>query len=92
MSQVHTDCRWGVLVCTARRVHRIVRQGLRNQDAIDHCLADDGSPPVVLAVADGHGSAKSFRSDVGRGVCREDRGRGVPESSSTACRGPNLPP
>jgi len=44
-----------------------VRQGLKNQDAIDHYVSDDGAAPVILAVADGHGSAKSFRSDIGAG-------------------------
>lgn len=56
-----------------------VRQNLPNQDAIGHSLAADGSPPVILAVADGHGSSRSFRSDVGAQfavetaveVCRE---------------------
>jgi serine/threonine protein phosphatase PrpC len=41
------------------------RSGLPNQDAIDWWPQDPGADCVVLAVADGHGSAKSFRSDVG---------------------------
>ena len=56
-----------------------VRQALPNQDAIANSVAKDGLPPVVLAVADGHGSPKSFRSDKGAQfaveaaveVCRE---------------------
>jgi hypothetical protein len=36
-----------------------------NQDAIESCVGDDDGPPVVLAVSDGHGSPKNFRSNVG---------------------------
>ena len=78
MSRVHTDCRWGVLGYSQRGASH-VRQNLPNQDAIGHSLAADGSPPLILAVADGHGSPKSFRSEVGAQfavevgveVCRE---------------------
>src|SRR5437762_3460246 len=41
-----------------------VRSGLRNQDAIKYSLSPAGDA-AVLAVADGHGSALSFRSDLG---------------------------
>ena len=41
-----------------------VRSGLENQDAIGW-LPEDGGPRVVMSVADGHGSAKSFRSATG---------------------------
>jgi serine/threonine protein phosphatase PrpC len=64
MSLVHTDCRWRVLAHSQRGASHL-RQNVPNQDAIAHSEASDGSPSVVLAVADGHGSAKSFRSDVG---------------------------
>jgi serine/threonine protein phosphatase PrpC len=41
------------------------RLGLPNQDAIGW-LPDSGSgPPLIVAIADGHGSPKHFRSDVG---------------------------
>ena len=77
MSHKNTDCRWGVLCHTEEGAsHR--RQGLCNQDAIDYYLADDGSPPVVLGVADGHGSAKSFRSALGA--------RFAVESAVAVCR------
>jgi len=56
-----------------------VRQNLPNQDAIEHWPPDGGSPSIILAVADGHGSAKSFRSNLGArfavetaiAICRE---------------------
>ncbi|MEI8374786.1 MAG: PP2C family serine/threonine-protein phosphatase [Planctomycetota bacterium] len=64
MSHVNTDCRWGV-ICHSQTGASHLRNKLPNQDAIGHYIAPDGSPPVVLAVADGHGSPKSFRSDVG---------------------------
>ena len=63
MSQAYADCCWDVLGHSQRGASH-VRQALPNQDAIAYRLAEDGSS-VVLAVADGHGSAKSFRSDVG---------------------------
>jgi serine/threonine protein phosphatase PrpC len=39
-------------------------RGVPNQDAIDWWQAD-GDLPLILAVADGHGSARSFRSQLG---------------------------
>lgn len=42
-----------------------LRSGLPNQDAI-HWVPESGAPtPLILAVSDGHGSNKCFRSDVG---------------------------
>lgn len=42
-----------------------VRSMLPNQDAIHWLPASGMGPPMILAVADGHGSPKSFRSDRG---------------------------
>jgi hypothetical protein len=42
-----------------------VRVGLPNQDAIGWTPACRNGLPLVLAVADGHGSARCFRSDAG---------------------------
>jgi len=42
-----------------------VRSGLPNQDAIAWVEDADAAGGVLLAVADGHGSAKCFRSDYG---------------------------
>ncbi len=42
-----------------------VRTGLPNQDAIRWLPESGAGLPLVLAVSDGHGSAKCFRSDVG---------------------------
>jgi serine/threonine protein phosphatase PrpC len=64
MPDGRTAYRWGVLGHSQLGASH-VRQGLPNQDAIRFYVLPDGSPPVLLAVADGHGSAKSFRSDVG---------------------------
>ncbi|CCI28816.1 conserved hypothetical protein [Microcystis aeruginosa PCC 9809] len=44
-----------------------VRSGLPNQDAIRWFPESGIGLPLILAVSDGHGSAKSFRSD--RGSC-----------------------
>jgi Protein phosphatase 2C/FHA domain len=43
-----------------------VRSGLPNQDALAWRYTEGGG--VVVAVADGHGSARSFRSDAGAGL------------------------
>ncbi len=42
-----------------------VRSGLPNQDAICWMPESGNGPPLIVAVSDGHGSPKSFRSDVG---------------------------
>jgi serine/threonine protein phosphatase PrpC len=42
-----------------------VRADLPNQDAITWRPSSRGGPPLILVVSDGHGSAKSFRSDRG---------------------------
>lgn len=42
-----------------------VRSGLPNQDAICWTPTSQLGPPLILSVSDGHGSPKSFRSDVG---------------------------
>lgn len=41
------------------------RLGLPNQDAIHWLPASGVGPPIILGVSDGHGSPKSFRSDIG---------------------------
>lgn len=41
------------------------RLNLPNQDAIHWLPASGQGPPIILGVSDGHGSPKSFRSDVG---------------------------
>jgi Protein phosphatase 2C len=41
------------------------RSGLPNQDAIAWSPETGAGPPIILAIADGHGSAKSFRSHHG---------------------------
>jgi len=57
---------WRALGATTRgSAHE--RSGLPNQDHINWYPKRPGryGPPMVVAVADGHGSAKSFRSDIG---------------------------
>lgn len=41
------------------------RKGLPNQDAVEWTDPDHPSDPVVIAIADGHGSRRAFRSDIG---------------------------
>jgi serine/threonine protein phosphatase PrpC len=55
---------WHVLGASVRGAAHI-RAGLANQDAMQVELADGCKLPAILAVSDGHGSAKCFRSDIG---------------------------
>jgi len=63
-----SDVQW---LCIGKSVQGSshLKSQLPNQDAIDWILGtlpqDHEGPPVILAVSDGHGSAKSFRSDRG---------------------------
>ncbi|MGH2350063.1 MAG: PP2C family serine/threonine-protein phosphatase, partial [Chloroflexota bacterium] len=57
-------CCWRAIGASVRGASHH-RAGLPNQDAL-RWLPDDGlGPPLVLAIADGHGSAKCFRSHIG---------------------------
>ena len=61
---------WRVAGATVRGASH-VRSGLPNQDAL-RWLPDAGQgPPVALAISDGHGSARCFRSDVGARLAAE---------------------
>jgi serine/threonine protein phosphatase PrpC len=48
-----------------------VRMGLPNQDAILWHPKSGEGPPLILAVSDGHGSAKCFRSHIGSRLATE---------------------
>jgi serine/threonine protein phosphatase PrpC len=55
---------WRAIGCSVRgAAHK--RSGLPNQDAIKRWPAGGEGTPLILAVADGHGSSKYFRSDRG---------------------------
>src|SRR5688572_29641043 len=67
MDASHAEPEWEVIGCSRRgTTHH--RTSLPNQDALQEDLFDgpDG-PTVCLAVADGHGSKRTFRSDRGAG-------------------------
>ena len=55
---------WRVISASIRGAAH-VRAGLPNQDAVRVELQDGGALPAILAVSDGHGSAKCFRSHEG---------------------------
>ena len=57
-------CEWSVIGRSVRGASHL-RTGLPNQDAIAFKIGTNGAPPVVLAVSDGHGSPKCFRSSFG---------------------------
>ena len=66
MSEKHTNIIWH---CIGNSVigSSHIRNGLPNQDALRISRPDHSefSLPLILAVSDGHGSAKSFRSHIG---------------------------
>ena len=55
--------KWAVIAASVRGAAHL-RANLPNQDAVKVMLSD-GDLPAVLAVSDGHGSAKCFRSQEG---------------------------
>jgi len=61
------DPRWRIVGKSVRGASH-VRTGLPNQDAIRWLPESGTGLPLVLAVSDGHGSAKCFRSNVGAGL------------------------
>jgi serine/threonine protein phosphatase PrpC len=64
MPPTRNDSQWDVIGHTQRGASH-ERQSTLNQDAIAFYVLPDGSPPIILAVADGHGSTKTFRSRIG---------------------------
>lgn len=56
--------RWSVIGASARGASHI-RTGIPNQDAVGWTPDGISAPPCILAVSDGHGSAKCIRSDKG---------------------------
>jgi serine/threonine protein phosphatase PrpC len=55
---------WRAIGCSVRgAAHK--RSGLPNQDAMKYWPDNGEGSPLILAVADGHGSSKYFRSDHG---------------------------
>jgi serine/threonine protein phosphatase PrpC len=66
MTETQTEYTWGAFGETTRGTAHD-RNGLPNQDALDWFPKQPWKfgPPLVMAVSDGHGSSKSFRSDTG---------------------------
>ena len=61
---------WTALSASVRGNHHEQR-GLKNQDAVRLKNPGAASDALLLAVADGHGSARSFRSDRGSVLATE---------------------
>lgn len=64
MTNNQYEPRWRVIGQSVRGASH-VRMELPNQDAIYWQPESETGPPLILAVSDGHGSAKCFRSDAG---------------------------
>jgi hypothetical protein len=62
MDQTNRSFKWGVLGASQVGASHI-RHGIPNQDCIGPTENPDGS--IILVVSDGHGSPRSFRSDIG---------------------------
>jgi serine/threonine protein phosphatase PrpC len=60
----YLNVRWRLVSETVRGASH-ERSGLPNQDAIRFIPESGFGPAVVIAVSDGHGSSKCFRSDIG---------------------------
>ena len=65
MNDHEHEAKWRVIGKSVQGVAHKRADGLPNQDAIDWLPESGTGLPLVLAVSDGHGSAKCFRSDVG---------------------------
>ena len=83
MSQLERTLRWRVMARSERGSSHI-RKGLPNQDAVNAFVLPDGSAPVILAVADGHGSEKCFRSQTGASLAVETTHQALREFLDTA--------
>src|SRR6267143_1036575 len=55
---------WRILTASARGASHVAK-GLPNQDAVAHLLAGESPGPTMVAVADGHGHRRHFRSATG---------------------------
>jgi len=64
MTEHQTQVEWRVIGASVRGAAHM-RANLPNQDAISWFPESGAGTPLVVAVADGHGSAKCFRSDEG---------------------------
>ena len=64
MADEKTPIEWRVISETVPGASHL-RAGIPNQDSILYVRESSRSLPIVLSVADGHGSAKCFRSDRG---------------------------
>lgn len=64
MAEEIQTARWRVVGQSVRGAAH-VRAGIPNQDAIHWLPESSAGLPLILAVADGHGSHKSFRSETG---------------------------
>ena len=64
VDNLKTPPQWQVLGKSIRGASH-ERKGLENQDHIDYTRGPDGELPFCLAISDGHGSKKHFRSATG---------------------------
>jgi len=85
----HDEAVWRVLGHSVRGAsHR--RSGAPNQDAILWWSPAPDGPPIALVVSDGHGSDKSFRSEIGSRLAVETTMGLLRELLGVLSRSPNL--
>lgn len=67
---IAADAGWSIIASSVRGASHL-RSGAPNQDAYATRTGTDGTQPLVLAVSDGHGSARCFRSATGARLATE---------------------
>jgi len=89
LTMAHDDAVWRVLGHSVRGAsHR--RSGAPNQDAILWWSPAPEGPPIALVLSDGHGSDKSFRSEIGSRLAVETTMALLRELLGVLSRSPHL--
>lgn len=89
MTEAYTASRWSVAGASVQGAAH-VRTGLPNQDALAWLPESGAGVPRTLAVADGHGSAKCFRSGTGAQLAVQTATQLIPTMLSPQAGDPSL--
>jgi hypothetical protein len=85
----HEEAVWRVLGHSVRGASHL-RAGLPNQDALLWWSPAGQGPPIAIVVSDGHGSEKSFRSEIGSQLAVETALELLRELLAALPRSPSL--
>lgn len=89
MGEDKREIQWRVIGTSVRGASH-VRAGLPKQDAIGWLPESGEGLPLIVAVSDGHGSAKCFRSDIGALLAVQIATRTIQDFLSGQPEGANL--